>query len=111
MSRGSLGVRELNVQLQNALNPAWAEKPFVEKFGWQALQRVQERGRVVKHHRWRSNGVTRRQRVFGWRAGIYFPAREVILEGKLIVRPATMNTPSPGDESSAAVSVLGQSTP
>jgi hypothetical protein len=32
---------------------------------------------------------------FGRRAGIYFLAREVILEGKWIVRPATMNTPSP----------------
>ena len=42
-----------------------------------------------------NNGVTRRQRVFGQRAGIYFLAREVIWEGKLIVRPATMNTPSP----------------
>lgn len=35
MNRGSLGVRELNVQLQNALNPARQDKPFVEKFGWQ----------------------------------------------------------------------------
>jgi hypothetical protein len=33
--------------------------------------------------------------LFGQRASIYFLAREVILEGKLIVRPATMNTPSP----------------
>jgi hypothetical protein len=63
--------------------------------GWQTLQRVQERGRVIKHHRWRSNSITRRQLVFGQRAGIYFLAREVILEGKWIVRPATMNTPSP----------------
>ena len=35
MNRGSLGVRELNAQLQNALNPARQDKPFVEKFGWQ----------------------------------------------------------------------------
>jgi exodeoxyribonuclease V alpha subunit len=35
MNRGSLGVRELNAQLQNALNPARQDMPFVEKFGWQ----------------------------------------------------------------------------
>ena len=35
MNRGSLGVRELNVRLQNELNPARADEPFVEKFGWQ----------------------------------------------------------------------------
>ena len=35
MNRGSLGVRELNVRLQDELNPARAEEPFVEKFGWQ----------------------------------------------------------------------------
>jgi exodeoxyribonuclease V alpha subunit len=35
MNRGSLGVRELNARLQNELNPARAEEPFVEKFGWQ----------------------------------------------------------------------------
>ena len=35
MNRGSLGVRELNVRLQNELNPARANEPLVEKFGWQ----------------------------------------------------------------------------
>jgi len=35
MNRGSLGIRELNVRLQRELNPARAEEPFVEKFGWQ----------------------------------------------------------------------------
>ena len=35
MNRGSLGVRELNVRLQNELNPAHADEPVVEKFGWQ----------------------------------------------------------------------------
>jgi exodeoxyribonuclease V alpha subunit len=35
MNRGSLGIRELNVRLQNELNPARAEEPVVEKFGWQ----------------------------------------------------------------------------
>jgi exodeoxyribonuclease V alpha subunit len=35
MNRGSLGIRELNVRLQNELNPARANEPFVEKFGWQ----------------------------------------------------------------------------
>jgi exodeoxyribonuclease V alpha subunit len=35
MNRGSLGVRELNVRLQNELNPARADEPLVEKFGWQ----------------------------------------------------------------------------
>jgi exodeoxyribonuclease V alpha subunit len=35
MNRGSLGVRELNVKLQNELNPARQEEPLVEKFGWQ----------------------------------------------------------------------------
>ena len=35
MNRGSLGIRELNVLLQNELNPAHADKPVVEKFGWQ----------------------------------------------------------------------------
>jgi exodeoxyribonuclease V alpha subunit len=34
MNRGSLGVRELNVRLQNELNPARADEPVVEKFGW-----------------------------------------------------------------------------
>jgi exodeoxyribonuclease V alpha subunit len=35
MNRGSLGVRELNVRLQNELNPARPNEPVVEKFGWQ----------------------------------------------------------------------------
>ena len=35
MNRGSLGIRELNVRLQNELNPAKPEEPMVEKFGWQ----------------------------------------------------------------------------
>jgi exodeoxyribonuclease V alpha subunit len=39
MNRGSLGIRELNVRLQNELNPARANEPFVEKFGWQFRSR------------------------------------------------------------------------
>jgi len=35
MNKGSLGIRELNVRLQDELNPARAEEPVVEKFGWQ----------------------------------------------------------------------------
>ena len=35
MNRGSLGVRELNIRLQEALNPQAGEAAFVEKFGWQ----------------------------------------------------------------------------
>jgi exodeoxyribonuclease V alpha subunit len=35
MNRGSLGVRELNIRLQNELNPARADQPMVEKFGWE----------------------------------------------------------------------------
>jgi exodeoxyribonuclease V alpha subunit len=35
MNRGSLGARELNLQLQNALNPPRAGEPGVERFGWQ----------------------------------------------------------------------------
>jgi len=35
MNRGSLGIRELNVRLQNELNPARADEPTMEKFGWQ----------------------------------------------------------------------------
>jgi exodeoxyribonuclease V alpha subunit len=35
MNRGSLGIRELNIRLQNELNPARADQPMVEKFGWQ----------------------------------------------------------------------------
>jgi exodeoxyribonuclease V alpha subunit len=34
MNRGSLGIRELNVRLQNELNPHRASEPVVEKFGW-----------------------------------------------------------------------------
>ncbi|MBX3747614.1 MAG: ATP-dependent RecD-like DNA helicase [Verrucomicrobiae bacterium] len=34
MHRGSLGVRELNGRLQEALNPARDGEPAVEKFGW-----------------------------------------------------------------------------
>ncbi len=41
MNRGSLGVRELNVQLQSALNPTREGEPVVEKFGWQF--RVQDK--------------------------------------------------------------------
>jgi exodeoxyribonuclease V alpha subunit len=39
MNRGSLGIRELNVRLHNELNPARANEPFVEKFGWQFRSR------------------------------------------------------------------------
>lgn len=35
MNRGSLGVRELNAQLQNTLNPRRADEPSVEKFGFE----------------------------------------------------------------------------
>ena len=35
MNRGSLGIRELNVQLQSVLNPPRADETGVEKFGWQ----------------------------------------------------------------------------
>src|SRR5947207_873403 len=34
MNRGSLGVRELNVSLQRALNPHQPSQPSVERFGW-----------------------------------------------------------------------------
>jgi exodeoxyribonuclease V alpha subunit len=34
MNRGSLGAREMNLALQNALNPARPGEPVVEKFGW-----------------------------------------------------------------------------
>lgn len=34
MNRGSLGIRELNALLQNVLNPARPNEPWVEKFGW-----------------------------------------------------------------------------
>jgi exodeoxyribonuclease V alpha subunit len=39
MNRGSLGIRELNVNLQGELNPARPEEPVVEKFGWQFRSR------------------------------------------------------------------------
>lgn len=39
MNKGSLGIRELNVRLQNELNPARASEPTVEKFGWQFRSR------------------------------------------------------------------------
>ena len=35
MNRGSLGIRELNVTLQNSLNPVRRDEPTVDKFGWQ----------------------------------------------------------------------------
>ena len=35
MNRGSLGAREMNRLLQDALNPARHNEPVVEKFGWQ----------------------------------------------------------------------------
>jgi exodeoxyribonuclease V alpha subunit len=35
MNRGSLGIRELNVRLQNELNPVRSNEPVAEKFGWQ----------------------------------------------------------------------------
>jgi len=34
MNRGSLGIRELNILLQNELNPVRTDEPAVEKFGW-----------------------------------------------------------------------------
>jgi len=34
MNRGSLGIRELNLTLQSALNPPQPGDPVVEKFGW-----------------------------------------------------------------------------
>ena len=41
MNRGSLGIRELNVQLQTELNPPRNDEPMVEKFGW--LFRVRDK--------------------------------------------------------------------
>jgi len=35
MNRGSLGVRELNLRLQEELNPVRLNEPAVERFGWQ----------------------------------------------------------------------------
>ncbi len=34
MNRGSLGIRELNLRLQDELNPVRSDEPGVEKFGW-----------------------------------------------------------------------------
>ncbi len=34
MHRGSLGIRELNLRLQETLNPPRADEPYVERFGW-----------------------------------------------------------------------------
>jgi exodeoxyribonuclease V alpha subunit len=34
MNRGSLGVRELNLHLQQSLNPARPDEPHVDRFGW-----------------------------------------------------------------------------
>jgi exodeoxyribonuclease V alpha subunit len=39
MNRGSLGVRDLNLRLQNELNPVRHGEPWVEKFGWQFRMR------------------------------------------------------------------------
>jgi exodeoxyribonuclease V alpha subunit len=44
MNRGSLGVRELNTALQQALNPARPGQPSVERFGW----RFQIRDKVIQ---------------------------------------------------------------
>jgi exodeoxyribonuclease V alpha subunit len=34
MHRGSLGIRELNLRLQETLNPSRPDEPHVERFGW-----------------------------------------------------------------------------
>jgi len=39
MNRGSLGIQELNAQLQNELNPPREGEPIVERFGWQFRMR------------------------------------------------------------------------
>src|SRR6266542_3536015 len=44
MNRGSLGVRELNIALQRALNPHQSGQPSVERFGW----RFQIRDKVIQ---------------------------------------------------------------
>ena len=44
MNRGSLGVRELNLSLQRALNPARTPQEVIEKFGW----RFQLRDKVIQ---------------------------------------------------------------
>ena len=44
MNRGSIGVRELNIVLQGALNPARPGEPAAERFGW----RFQVRDKVIQ---------------------------------------------------------------
>jgi exodeoxyribonuclease V alpha subunit len=44
MNRGSLGVRELNLHLQQSLNPARPDEPHVNRFGW----RFQIRDKVMQ---------------------------------------------------------------
>ena len=44
MNRGSIGVRELNTALQQALNPRRQGEPMVERFGW----RFQVRDKVIQ---------------------------------------------------------------
>jgi len=44
MNRGSIGVRELNIVLQSALNPVRPSEPAVERFGW----RFQVRDKVIQ---------------------------------------------------------------
>ena len=44
MNRGSIGVRELNIVLQGALNPASPGEPAAERFGW----RFQVRDKVIQ---------------------------------------------------------------
>lgn len=39
MNRGSLGAREMNILLQQAVNPVRPDEPVVDKFGWQFRQR------------------------------------------------------------------------
>ena len=44
MNRGSIGVRELNTALQQALNPRRQAEPVAERFGW----RFQVRDKVIQ---------------------------------------------------------------
>jgi exodeoxyribonuclease V alpha subunit len=44
MNRGSIGVRELNIVLQGALNPVRPGEPAAERFGW----RFQVRDKVIQ---------------------------------------------------------------
>ncbi len=44
MNRGSIGVRELNIVLQQALNPVRLNEPAAERFGW----RFQVRDKVIQ---------------------------------------------------------------